>query len=133
MKRLAIATLGVLAMASPALAHHPFDAEFDQKSPVVLTGTVKQVDWILPHVLITLDVKDKAGKVQTWKLEAGSPDDLKKAGWKDATSLAKGSQITVHGYKAKLKNEPYTISARSLDLPGGKKISAAANDGGPKT
>jgi hypothetical protein len=32
------AGLGVLAAAVPALAHHPFSAEFDAQAPLTLSG-----------------------------------------------------------------------------------------------
>jgi hypothetical protein len=42
-----------------------------------------------------------------------------------------GEQITVEGFKA--KSEPMTAAARMIELPGGKKMSAADDqDGGPK-
>jgi hypothetical protein len=45
--------------------------------------------------------------------------------------LQEGDQITVRGYRA--KSEPFTGTARSVELPGGKKMpSGDDNDGGPK-
>jgi hypothetical protein len=41
MKRtLAAGAIFLAASAGSALAHHPFDAEYDWKKPVTITGTV---------------------------------------------------------------------------------------------
>jgi hypothetical protein len=44
--------------------------------------------------------------------------------------LKVGDQIKVEGFRA--KSEPMTAAARVVELPGGKKMSAA-DDGGPKS
>ena len=130
MKALPIAALGAVLAASPALAHHPFASEFDASQPVRLAGTVAQVDWNNPHVVIHLTTSGAAGN-QSWSLEAASPADLARKGWSRDT-LKIGEQITVEGYRAKTK--PMTAAARVVELPGGKKLSAADDqDGGPKS
>ena len=40
MKYLAIGALTLLAATSQAVAHHPFDTEFDANMPVTITGQV---------------------------------------------------------------------------------------------
>ena len=50
--------LSALAIAAPAFAHHSEAAEFDQNSPVKLTGTIVKVEWLNPHVWFYVDVKD---------------------------------------------------------------------------
>ena len=68
---------------------------------------------------------------RAWTLEAASPDDLTRKGWSRDT-LKAGDQITVQGFPA--KSEPMTAAARVVELPGGKKMSAADDqDGGPKS
>jgi hypothetical protein len=118
---------GTLLATGPAFAHHPFAEEFDANAPVHLTGKVTQVVWNNPHVTIQMT----EGANRTWTLEAASPDDLARKGWSRDT-LKSGDQITVEGFRA--KSEPMTASARVIQLPGGKKMSAADDqDGGPKS
>ena len=46
------------AASGRALAHHSFAAEFDEKKPVSLTGTVTKVEWTNPHIWFFMDVKN---------------------------------------------------------------------------
>ena len=129
MKLGTIAAFGMLMLAAPAFAHHPFDSEFDAKKPVTLTGKVTAVEWMGPHVIIQVEAMDK-GQMKKWDLEAASPEEMTTMGWTKDT-LKMGEQITVHGFGAKAPTS-MTVAARSFDLPGGKKMSSAGNDGGPK-
>jgi hypothetical protein len=131
MKIVSFAAVGLLMATVPALAHHPFASEFDANAPVILTGKVTRVEWTDPHVLLHVAVNDPGGQTRNWSLEAASPAALEKKGW-TKTMLKEGDQITVRGYRA--KSEPFTGAARSIELPGGKKLpSGDDDDGGPKT
>jgi hypothetical protein len=130
MKIAGFAALGVLILTVPAFAHHPFASEFDASAPVNLTGTVTKVDWNEPHVVFHVAVENLGGQTRDWRLEAASPTMLEKKGW-TKTMLKQGDQITVRGYRA--KSEPFMGAARSVELPGGKKMpSGDDDDGGPK-
>src|SRR5579863_3324132 len=90
--------LGLSAM--PALAHHSFAAEYDNKAPVDLTGTVTKVEWMNPHARFYLDVKDDKGNVTNWEFELGSPNGLARRGW-TRSSMKIGDVVIVDGYMAK--------------------------------
>jgi hypothetical protein len=62
-----------LAASGTSIAHHSFAAEFDQNSPVTLTGTVTKVEFQNPQIYFYLDVKDQTGKVVNWSFEGGHP------------------------------------------------------------
>jgi hypothetical protein len=129
MKVPTLAVVGMIAATCPAFAHHPFASEFDASAPVRITGKVTRVEWSNPHVRIHVTASAAAGN-QNWILEAASPTELGRKGWTRNT-VKTGDQITVEGYRA--KSEPMTAAARMIELPDGKKLSAADDkDGGPK-
>ena len=96
---LAFAALGVLT-ALPVWAHHSFAAEFDDKKPLKLTGTVTKMEWTNPHSWIHLDVKNPDGTVTAWMIEAGSPNALYRLGY-NKNMLPVGTVIVVDGFHAK--------------------------------
>ena len=121
---------GTLALAGPALAHHPFASEFDARAPLTLSGTVTKVDWADPHVSVQMDAKDPNGQTRNWKLELASPAMLQRKGV-NKDSFKQGETITVKAYRA--KSEPFVASARMVEPQGGKQMSTADDDdGGPK-
>jgi DNA/RNA endonuclease YhcR with UshA esterase domain len=79
-----------------AMAHHSFDAEYDSKKPITVTGTVTKVDWVNPHAYVSIDSKDESGTVKNYKIEMGPPYALARGGWKRDT-LNIGDRVTVVG------------------------------------
>ncbi len=92
MKKL-FALLIVVAFAAPAFAHHGRGATFDMKKRVELKGTVTEVAWRNPHVLIYMDVKDQTGKVTNWGFENSNVSSLAREGY-NRNTLKVGQEIT---------------------------------------
>jgi hypothetical protein len=129
MRALALFALGLVAAVTPALAHHSFAAEYDDKKTLTLNGTVTKVEWLNPHVRFYVDVKDESGKMVNWELELGSPNQLMRRGW-TRNSLKPGDMISVEGYRA--KDGSNLGNARTISLADGRKVFAgSADDGGP--
>jgi hypothetical protein len=98
MKRMANVLLSatVLLAASTVLAHHSA-AMFDPNKEIVLTGTVKEFQWMSPHCWIQLLVADPANAnapAVEWGVEMDNPVGLARHGWKPR-SLQAGDKVTV--------------------------------------
>jgi hypothetical protein len=110
----------------PALGHHSEAAEFDQNTPVKLTGTIVKVEWLNPHVWFYVDVKDEQGKVTTWGFSAAPPGALMRRGiTKDA--LVIGAVVNVEGSRA--RDGSNNASGRSVTFADGKNVFTATNEG----
>src|SRR5215469_9172582 len=116
-------TVSSAALVAPTFAHHSFAAEYDVKSPVMMTGTVTKVEWLNPHARFYIDVKDNSGKVANWEFELGSPNSLMRKGW-TRNSLKPGDVVTVDGYRA--KDGSSLGNARTINLADGRKVFAGS-------
>ncbi len=84
---------GMSTGAGPLFAHHGRGATFDMKKQVTLKGTVSEVSWRNPHVVIYLDVKDPGGNLVHWAFENSSVSTLARQGYSRNT-LKVGEEIT---------------------------------------
>ena len=126
-----IAGLGLLLAAAPLLAHHAFSAEFDVSKPLKLQGTLTKWEMINPHSWFHLDVKEPDGKVTTWMIEGGSPNQLIRLGVTKNT-LRMGTEIIIEGYRS--RDGTNKAVGRNFILPDGQRMflggSAASVGGG---
>lgn len=77
----------------PIAAHHGRGATFDMKKQLTLKGTVSQVKWQNPHVLISIDVTDDGGKAVTWTFENSNVHTLATQGY-NRNTLKIGQPVT---------------------------------------
>ena len=64
-----IAAVGLvltLMTVKPLTAHHSFDAEYDSKKTITVTGYVTKLDWVNPHAFVFIDTKDETGTVKNF-------------------------------------------------------------------
>src|SRR5215831_11011895 len=99
-KTVAAFALGAMALLTgvPAQAHHSFAAEYDEKQPVTLQGTVTTVDWVNPHAVVRVMVTGKDGKQTEWSCETAPPNILYRQGWR-RNSLKEGDKVTIEGFR----------------------------------
>ena len=95
-----LATMGLILLATGAAFAHHGTANYDTTKTITIKGSVTDFQFINPHVLVALDVKDDTGKVVNWQGALTSPNRLTRTGWtKD--SLKNGATVTLSGFPAK--------------------------------
>jgi hypothetical protein len=87
---LASAALAAFFAATPAMAHHSANAEFDTQKEMNISGVLTKVENVNPHSWWYVDVKGADGKVTSWKLESLSPSGLIRQGLKVKTDIKIG-------------------------------------------
>jgi hypothetical protein len=121
---LCVAGLAFIILPISVSAHHSFDAQYDRAKTVVIKGRVTKVEWMNPHARFYVDAKDANGKVVNWNMELGSPNGLRRAGWR-RDSLKMGDEITVTAYLA--RDGSHMANARDVMLADGRKVFAASS------
>ena len=109
----------ITVVSQPLAAHHGRGLAYDMKARLTLKGTVSQVKWQNPHVLIYIDVKDEAGKVVTWAFENSNVHTLAVQGY-NRNTLKVGDQVTAIVNPA-VNGEPLGIVVKVI-LANGKEI-----------
>jgi diphthamide biosynthesis methyltransferase len=116
------AAVGLLTLVGTIFAHHG-TAAYETTQETTVKGTVTDFEFINPHTLIFLDVKNDKGDVEHWQVDAQSPNQLTRDGW-TKNSLKPGDQIAVTGFLA--KNHSNILRFLKVVLPNGREIKAAA-------
>jgi hypothetical protein len=94
--------LTILFAASSLQAHHSPSAEFDMTKRFMLSGTLTKVEWINPHIVVDIDSKGDAGKIENWRFESNPPSWFRRVGV-SRTDFVKGvgQMVTVEAVRAK--------------------------------
>ena len=92
-----IAVAAAMIFAGCALAHHSVSTNYFvyEDAPVVLVGTVTEVEIRNPHSLITLDVVDNDGVTTEWLAEWSDGNALRRRAV-DVDLVKVGEEVTVH-------------------------------------
>jgi hypothetical protein len=91
-----------LFAAGSVWAHHSPSAVFDMEKKFTVAGTLTQVDWINPHIVVFMDAKKDDGSVETWKFESNPPSWFRRVGLaRNDIAKAIGQTVTVEGARAK--------------------------------
>jgi len=92
--------LAALVVASAPLFAHHSQAAYDEDTLVTIKGTVTQFEFINPHSIIHLDVKDDKGNIESWLCYSAPPGVAARAGWTH-DYFKPGEELTVMGFAEK--------------------------------
>ena len=93
----AFVVFGMLSSAVSLEAHHSPSAVFDMTKRFTVSGTLTKVEWINPHIVVTVDAKG-----ENWRLESNPPSWFRRVGV-NRSDFAKaiGQTVTVEAVRAK--------------------------------
>ncbi|MBZ5661031.1 MAG: hypothetical protein LAO08_11550 [Acidobacteriia bacterium] len=121
-------TLGaaLLVFMAPGylFAHHGLSA-YDMTKTISVKGTVTEFAFVNPHSAIHLETKDDKGNVEQWLVEADSPNNLARAGWKK-DSIKTGDQLTIVGNRA--KDGSKVMRLQKVIFPDGRELKPREGD-----
>ena len=109
----------IASITGATLVAHHSTAMFDQAKVMSRTGTIKQLEWINPHVWLHVTMTDDTGREAVWSFEAGSPLQLQQLGWKP-DSFRAGGKIEV-GFRP-MKDGSRGGQLMSVTPAGGQKV-----------
>ena len=111
--RLFAVVAGMLVVSVSLMAHHG-QAGYNTTEKVTVSGLVSEFQFVNPHSIVHLDVKDDKGETQAWQGELTSPNHLIRADW-TSTTLKPGDKVTMSGYRAKSGSNSMWITAISVN------------------
>lgn len=88
-----VVVAGLSIGAGALFAHHGRGATYDMKKQTTLKGTITEVAWRNPHVVVYIDVKEADGNLVNWAFENSSVSTLARQGYSRNT-LKIGQEIT---------------------------------------
>ena len=126
-KKVGLVALIIASLSFPAVAHHSFAAEYDQKKPVKLTGKLTNMKWANPHAWIYIDVVTD-GKTVNWALEMQGANGLLRNGWRK-DYLKVGTVLLVEGAQA--RNGAPVANISRVTFEDGKRLFSGSPEAPP--
>ena len=131
MRRLILVGLaaGAVLASAPVRAHHSIQLQYDISKTGTITGAINKMEWKNPHAWLYVDVKNAAGRIESWAIEFGSSNALIRRGWR-REDLPVGAQITITGYVP--RDGSKSLGATDVKLADGRTLFAgnAPTEGG---
>jgi hypothetical protein len=114
--------VGFLAGSLPVFAHHG-KVEYESKA-VTMKGTVTKFEWINPHCILGVAVKNEKDIVEDWYAEILPPNRMAQAGWTQEI-IKPGDEVTVVGRPG--KKGAHIMWLEYVVLSDGRKLRRDAN------
>lgn len=122
--------LALFFISRPAQAHHSFAAEFNVDDRVEFTGAITDIQWVNPHVYMTLEAKDKDGSTVQWRLESFPPLWFHRIGM-GRSNFPIGQTITISGWRA--KDHSNLMWIKTLRFADGREVAITGDDPAKET
>lgn len=97
-----------------AAAHHSFSNIYDSGKTVTLNATVREFQFVHPHPILVVEVRNEAGERQTWRAEMDNRYELEDIGMTSRT-FRTGDQVVVSGSPG--RSQPFILYLWRLDRP----------------
>ena len=107
-----VAACTLLGVATQA--HHSISAVYDDTQRVTIEGVVTMFQFVNPHPLVVIDVKDSGGNAQQWRLEMDTLRELADIGLTSDT-FKPGERLVIIGSPA--RRQPQSLYIRRLERP----------------
>ena len=114
----AVLVLALMSMGVALSAHHSWPVNMSKL--VTVKGTVKDIAWVNPHPMFTLEVRTDDGKTEKWEVGGPAINRMEANGW-SATTVKTGDVITGTGYQ--FNDGQKIIRLEKVILPDGKELS----------
>jgi hypothetical protein len=105
-------TLGLaclLLAGLPVSGHHSSAAYFDMSKTVTVTGTVTQVLWVNPHVILLVKSTNENGQSKNWALHGLAPNALSRLTPRE--KFKEGLSISAEGHPTRTGIQAGTIAS----------------------
>jgi hypothetical protein len=113
----AVVILGLMSTSLVLSAHHSWPVSYEKQ--VTVKGTVKEISWMNPHPMFTVEVKTADGKTEKWSIGGPALNRMEGNGW-SATTVKVGDVITGTGYQ--FTDGQKIIRLERVVLPDGKEL-----------
>jgi hypothetical protein len=90
----------LLLVSQLVCAHHSLTAHYDVRNPRTLEGTLKTISWRNPHSQFQIEVMNEQGNIETWRLEGGAINTIRRQGI-DMSTIRKGDTVRFFGAPAR--------------------------------
>ena len=113
---------GWLLVSGASLAHHSLSAVYDIRGSGEVTGVIKKVEFVNPHGVMTLEVRNDDGTMTEWQLTTGSANTLSSLGFgnEGPNTVIAGDVVTITYFPAR-NGKPLGF-IRTITLPDERTI-----------
>ena len=102
------------ALGGIAAAHHSIVGVYDPAKPVKVEGAVTVFRFVTPHPILEVDVTDRDGRVQSWRMEMDNRFELAAIGMTEST-LKPGDRVVANGSLS--RSHERSLYLRNLERP----------------